>query len=121
MPVIDPDGLVRTTDTGTLRPRLATGREDTTKTDYLGITANGTALATNIRAVDLTAGNDDSAVTAAVLRLGSKGGTHGFIVPRVAALPSWAAWMTGMVVYLNSDNKLYVATNAAWVVVGTQT
>lgn len=115
MPVLDIDGIVRTTDSGALRPRLATGREDTTKTDYLGITANGAALATNIRAVDLTAGNDDATVTAAILRLNAKGNAHGVFIPRVASPPTWASWMTGMLIYNNATNQAMIATNSAWV------
>jgi|GEM_PF-2705270 hypothetical protein len=115
MPVICSEGLVRTTDLGTLRPRLATGREDTTRTDYLSVTANGTALAANIRAVDVAAGNDDATVTAAILRFGAKGGAHGVFIPRVAAPPTWAAWMTGMLIYNNTTNQAMIATNAAWV------
>lgn len=115
MPVLDPDGIVRTTDSGTLRPRLATGREDTTRTDYLSITANGAALATNIRAVEVSAGNDDPTVTAAILRFGAKGGAHGVFIPRVVAPPTWAAWMTGMLIYNNTTNQAMIATNSAWV------
>lgn len=118
--ILDKDAIVRVIDTATLAPALATGREDQSKTDYLKITANGAALATNIRSVTLTASNDDATVVGAVPVIAAQGGLHGVIVPSATANPTWAAWMKGMLLYNNTDNKLYIATNAAWVVVGTQ-
>ena len=126
MPVLDPDAIVRTVDSGTLRPRLATGREDTTKTDYIRITANGAAVNATDRNITISAQNDDAASTATNvhLTLGGKGKSLVYLplYAQVADLPTNAAAYYGSLAVVNVTGvyKLYISTTAGWTVVGAQ-
>ena len=119
----DPQGIIRATDTEMNKNLSASyGREDLAKSDYLKVTGNGATLATGVRTVDIKATNDDDTVAPSVcLRLQAKGTSGLLFIPQLAASPAWAAWMEGAIYYNTTDRKVYVATNAAWVVVGTQT
>lgn len=117
--VLDPQGVLRVLDQEVLLPRTARGEEDFAKTDWFKITANDTALATNVRKVTLSAGNDDATVTAAWPAISGKGNV-GLFIPSGAAAPTWAAYMEGSLYYDTATRKLMLATNAAWVIVGTQ-
>lgn len=122
--ILDAQGIVRAVDSETLKPLTATGLEDFTKTDYLKVTGNGATLATGHRTVDLAASNDDASVSNVSLRLQTKGAGLTFpckVFAATADIPAWAAWMEGALIFDAEAHKLKVATNAAWVVAGTQT
>lgn len=117
---VDSQNGLKVLDQEVLKPLNTTGDENFAQTDYLQVIVNDTALTTNIRMVTLQATNDNASVTSVWMKLQTKG-VGGLFIPSVTSPPTWASYMEGAVVYNNTDRKLYLATNAAWVVVGTQT
>lgn len=123
----DPQGIIRATDTETLKNLATYGREDLDKSDYLKVTGNGTAINVTDRQVVLYAGNDDSASTATNvhLKLSGKGKSLVYFgtFAQAADLPTNAAEYYGALAVVNVSGvyKLYISTTAGWVVVGTQT
>lgn len=110
-------------DMGVLAPILSSppqnGQPDMSKKDTLSFKANNTALATNVRSVEMNVGNEDAAVTACWPKITGKGNV-GLYIPSGAGAPTWAAYMEGSLYYDTATRKLMLATNSAWVIVGTQ-
>ena len=118
---MDPLELLRITDSQVLAPIETYGKPDMAKRDYLLITGNNTALATNIRNVTLTGYNDDaSGATSVCLTLAGKGTSGLLFIPQLAASPTHAAWMKGAMYFNTADGKFYGNTGSAWAVIGSQ-
>ena len=110
---------LKVTDTGTTRVLTSTGTIDKTYYEYVNIKTNQAALATNVRVLELECSNGYSSDTMVWPKITGKGNV-GIFIPQGSGAPTWAAYMEGALYYDTTAHKLYVATNAAWVVAGTQ-
>lgn len=120
--IVDPQQVIRVVDAEVKKNLGTRGAENMDKSDYLKITANDTALAAGVGSIVIEAANaDDTGTAHMAIQLKGKG-TSGLTFPlaKLAASPTWAAWMEGAMYYNTTDHKVYIATNAAWVVVGSQ-
>jgi hypothetical protein len=113
---------LKVTDVGTsrvLNSSTITSGIDKTFYEYLEIKTNKAALGTNIRELELICSNGYATDTMVWPRITGKGNV-GLFVPSGAAAPTWAAYMEGAIYFDTATHKLMVATNAAWVVAGSQ-
>jgi len=105
---------LKVTDTGTSRVVTSSGTIDKTYYEYVNIKTNKAALTTNVRELELECTNGYSSDTDVWVRITAKG-SGGLIIPSPTAKPTWAAYMEGAIIYDNTANTFYGATNAAWV------
>lgn len=113
---------LKITDVGTSRvidASTSTSTIDKTKYEYLEIKTNKAALGTNIRELELICSSGYATDTMVWPKITGKGNV-GMFIPSGAAAPTWAAYMEGSLYFDTATHKLMVATNAAWVVAGTQ-
>ena len=114
---IGSQAILRLTDAQVLNQRLSTGQEDLSLTDYLGITANDTAVTAAVvtRKVTLRATNDDATVIDVHLALAGKGAGV-VLLPQIAtaSLPTAAAGNKGGIVYDSTTNTIKWSNGSAW-------
>jgi hypothetical protein len=124
--IVDPQGILRVVDTESNKNLTTTGGEDLDKSDFLKITANGSAVNSTDRLVTLTVGNDNAASTATNVhaKINGKGKSLLYLgtFAQAADLPTNASEYYGALAVVNVAGvyKLYISTTAGWVVVGTQ-
>lgn len=105
---VDPNAIIRATDTQTLAPTTTTGAADHAKTDYIEVGGNASS---SVSTLTVEAKNDN--VTNVNIEVKGKG-TGAMIL---GLTTQSASPIEGMLIYNSATNKLNFYNGSAWEVV----